>query len=164
MLILLNRYLRFPLPFWLIQCFKNRCFSRTQEVIFFDQKKVLAMHDQTLFNENNGTFYYCFDDAVEVIFKNLPNPIRFKYTWEDVMLILEIKDEYYDICSQHLSDDTICEFPIEIDEQKLRDYILLQTRHNDLEIEEADLIEILDAELAYFEQHGALRDAGEYLN
>ena len=122
------------------------------------------MHDYTLFNENNGTFYYCFDDAVEVIFKNLPNPIRFKYTWEDVMLILEIKDEYYDICSQHLSDDTICEFPIEIDEQKLRDYIMLQTHHNDLEIEEADLIEILDAELAYFEQHGALRDAGEYLN
>lgn len=122
------------------------------------------MHERTLHNENNGTFYYCFDEAVEVIFKNLPNHIRFKYTWEDVMLILEIKDEYYDMCSQHIPDDTICDFPIEIDEQKLRNYILHQLSHNDLEMNEEDLIEVLDAELVYFEQNGALRDAGEYLN
>ena len=122
------------------------------------------MLEQTLHNENNGTFYYCFDDAVEVIFKNLPNHIRFKYTWEDVMLVLEIKDEYYDLCSQALSDNTVCDYPIEINEKELRDHILLQARHNELELEEDDLIEILDAELVYFEQNGALRDAGEWLN
>lgn len=122
------------------------------------------MHEQTLHNENNGTFYYCFDDAVEVIFKNLPNHIRFKYTWEDVMMILEVKDEYYDLCSQTNDDETICDFPIEINEQEMRDHILHQLRHNDLDMSEGDLIEILDAELIYFEQNGALRDAGEYLN
>lgn len=122
------------------------------------------MQERMLQNENNGTFYYCFDDAVEVIFKNLPNHIRFRYTWEDVMLILEIKDDYFDLCSQQLSEDSICEFPIEVDEQELRNYILQQLQHNDLRMSEDDLIEILDAELVYFEQHGALRDAGEYLN
>lgn len=122
------------------------------------------MHEQTLHNGNNQAFYYCFDEAVEVIFKNLPNHIRFKYTWEDVMLILELKDEYYDLCAQSITDNSVCEFPIEIDEQNLRSHILLHASHNDLDLEETDLIEILDAELVYFEQNGALRDAGEWLN
>jgi hypothetical protein len=80
------------------------------------------------------------------------------------MLILELKDEYYDLCSQHIPDETICEFPIEIDEEDLRKHILFHATHNDLQISEEDLIEILDAELVYFEQNGALRDAGEWLN
>jgi len=122
------------------------------------------MHDQALNNGNNSTFYYCFDDAVEVIFNNIPNQIRFKYTWEDILLILELKDEYYDLCSQPVHTDTVCEFPIEIDEESLRRHILYHAGHNDLEINEEDLIEILDAELVYFEQNGALRDAGEWLN
>ena len=121
------------------------------------------MHNQTLRNEDNSSFYYCFDDAVEVIFKNISNNIRFKYTWEDISLILEIKDEYYDLCTQ-TSDDSICEFPIEIDEEELRKFIMLHLAQNDIQIPESDLIEILDAELVYFEQNGALRDAGEYLN
>ena len=122
------------------------------------------MREQTLHNDNNSTFYYCFDDAVEVIFRNIPNHIRFKYTWEDVMLILELKDEYYDLCSQHITDDNVCEFPIEIDEEDLRKHILYHAPLNELVLAEEDLIEILDAELVYFEQNGALRDAGEWLN
>jgi len=100
---------------------------------------------------------------VEVIFKNISNNIRFEYTWEDISLILEIKDEYYDLCCQPY-DDSICEFPIEIDEEELRKFIMLHLAQNDIQIPESDLIEILDAELVYFEQNGALRDAGEYLN
>jgi len=122
------------------------------------------MQERMLQNENNGTFYYCFDEAVEVIFKNLPHHIRFRYTWEDVMMILEIKDDYLDICSQPFSEDSIIDFPIEVDEEELRHYILHQLLHNDIDMNEDDLIEILDAELIYFEQNGALRDAGEYLN
>jgi hypothetical protein len=122
------------------------------------------MHDQTLSNKNNSGFFYCFDDAVEVIFKNLPNHIRFRYTWEDIMLILEIKDEYFDLCCQPADDASICDFPVEINEQELRNYILLHSSRNELQLSESDLIEILDAELVYFEQNGALRDAGEYLN
>ena len=54
--------------------------------------------------------------------------------------------------------------PVEINEEELRSFIMLHAAHNDLVIEEADLIEILDAELVYFEQNGAVGDAGEYLN
>ncbi len=122
------------------------------------------MHNQTLRNEDNNSFYYCFDEAVEVIFKNISNNIRFKYTWEDISLILDIKDEYYDLCCQPFDESTICEFPVEIDEEELRKFILLHAAENELHIPETDLIEILDAELVYFEQNGALRDAGEYLN
>lgn len=122
------------------------------------------MHEQAFHNNDNTNFYYCFDDAVEVIFQQLPNHIRFKYTWEDVMLVLELKDEYYDLCAQNLSTDTVCEFPIEIDEEELRRHIIYHAKHNDLHLPEEDLIEILDAELAYFEQNGSLRDAGEWLN
>ena len=122
------------------------------------------MHNQTLHNENSPGFFYCFDDAVEVIFKNISNPVRFKYNWEDISLILEIKDEYYDLCCQPKNDNIICDFPVEINEEELRSYILLHAAHNDLHIPESDLIEILDAELVYFEQNGAIGDAGEYLN
>ena len=122
------------------------------------------MHNQTLRNENNPTFFYCFDDAVEVIFQNISNHIRFKYTWEDISLILEIKDEYYDLCCQHLDDNIVCDFPIEINEDEMRSFIILHASHNDLMLPEDDLNEILDAELAYFEQNGAISDAGEYLN
>lgn len=122
------------------------------------------MHNQTLRNENNPTFYYCFDDAVEVIFKNISNQIRFKYTWEDISLILEIKDEYYDLCCQPFNKSIICDFPVEINEEELRSFIMLHAAQNDLAINESDLIEILDAELVYFEQNGAVGDAGEYLN
>jgi hypothetical protein len=80
------------------------------------------------------------------------------------MLILELKDEYYDLCSQQTSNNAVCEFPIEIDEEDLRRHILYHAPHNDLDLTEEDLIEILDAELVYFEQNGALRDAGEWLN
>jgi hypothetical protein len=122
------------------------------------------MHNQTLRNENNPAFYYCFDDAVEVIFKNISNQIRFNYTWEDISLILEIKDDYYDLCCQPLNKSIICDFPVEINEEELRSFIMLHAAHNDLIINESDLIEILDAELVYFEQNGAVGDAGEYLN
>jgi hypothetical protein len=122
------------------------------------------MHDQTLRNENSSSFYYCFDDAVEVIFRNISNGIRFKFTWEDIMLILEIKDEYYDLCCQPSDESSICDFPVEIDEDELLSYIILHASQNDLLLTESELSEILDAELVYFEQNGALRDAGEYLN
>jgi hypothetical protein len=122
------------------------------------------MHNQTLRNENNPTFFYCFDDAVEVIFQNISNQIRFKYTWEDISLILEIKDEYYDLCCQQLDDNIVCDFPIEINEDEMRSFIILHASLNDLKLPEEDLNEILDAELVYFEQNGAISDAGEYLN
>ena len=122
------------------------------------------MRNQTLHGENSPSFFYCFDDAVEVIFKNISNAIRFKYTWEDISLILEIKDEYLDLCCQPVDQNIVCDFPIEINEEEMRSFIILHASHNELQLPETDLIEMLDAELVYFEQNGAIGDAGEYLN
>ncbi|MFZ9661032.1 MAG: hypothetical protein ACO29O_04065 [Chitinophagaceae bacterium] len=121
------------------------------------------MSRRKLSTDPGQTFYYCFDEAVEIILTNVPPVIRTTYSWDDITLILELKDEYIeDFCEPF--ETGICEFPIEIDEKKMRREIIRQANANGLKVKDDDLIEILDAELIYFEKNGALRDAGEWLN
>lgn len=123
------------------------------------------MSDHTLSHENNRTiFFYCFDEAVDIILQHIPEALSKKMSPEDILLVLELKDEYYDLCHPALSVTDLCNVPTEIDMFGLYRFLQYHSHANNLELSDDDIMEILDAELIYFEQNGVLRDAGEWLN
>lgn len=119
------------------------------------------MKGSTLPNEQ-PQFLYNFEDAVDVIQKNISQSVSIAFSRDDIFLLLELKDEFLDLCCS--PDPLVVEVPMEIDQEALIAHMLYHGQLNGLQINREQLIEILDAELVYFEENGLIRDAGEWLN
>ena len=113
---------------------------------------------------SNNSFFYNFDEAVEVIMLNISAQTKQIYTSQKILLILELKDEYFDSLSSNHFDEVLDEFPSVINENELYEFIILNAAINQIQIQQVHLNEIFDAELVYFEKNNNLRDAGEWLN
>lgn len=124
------------------------------------------MSNQLLNRENNfhPPFLYCFEDAADIIFQQIPTSLRERIRLDDILFILECKDEYLDITYPNVNMPVLNEFPQEINTSDMIRFLMTQIRLEQVDLSEHDLTEILDAELYYFEKNGALRDAGEWLN
>lgn len=113
---------------------------------------------------SNNSFFYNFDEAVEVIMLNISTQTKQIYTSQKILLILELKDEYFDSLSSNHFNEVLDEFPSVINENELYEFIILNAAINQIQIQQVHLNEIFDAELVYFEKNNNLRDAGEWLN
>jgi hypothetical protein len=113
---------------------------------------------------SNNSFFYNFDEAVEVIMLNISAQTKQIYTSQKILLILELKDEYFDSLSSNHFDEVLDEFPSVINENEMYEFIILNAAINQIQIQKVHLNEIFDAELVYFEKNNNLRDAGEWLN
>jgi hypothetical protein len=116
---------------------------------------------------NDDEFYYDLDEAVEVVMENIPQSLREKYSFEEIYLILETEFDYLDsigIFVDESEEMPVCEYPRDIDQQKMEKHIVDTAIKNDILLTYDELGDILDAELVYYEMNGALGDAGEYLN
>ena len=124
------------------------------------------MSNQLLNCENNfhPAFLYCFEDAADIILQQIPTSLRERIRLEDILFVLECKDEYLDTTYPNVAMPALNEFPQEINIRDMIRYLMIQIQQEQVDLSENDLTEILDAELYYFEKNGALRDAGEWLN
>ena len=116
---------------------------------------------------NDDEFYYDLDEAVEVVMENIPQSLREKYSFEEIYFILETEFDYLDSIGIFVDENEelpICNYPIDIDQPKMEKHIIDTAIKNDILLNYDELADILDAELIYYDMHGALGDAGEYLN
>jgi hypothetical protein len=125
----------------------------------------------TMLNKNDeqgdDQFFYDLDEAAEVVWENIPQTLRDKYAFGEIYFILETEFDYLDSIGIMFDEDDekpVCEYPRDIDQQKMEKHILDTAIKNGILLSYDELGDILDAELIYYEMNGALGDAGEYLN
>ncbi len=117
--------------------------------------------------KDNDKFYYDLDEATEVVWENIPQALREKYAYGEIYFILETEFDYLDsigIFVDESEEMPVCEYPRDIDQQKMEKHIIDTAIKNGILLTYEELGDILDAELIYYEMNGALGDAGEYLN
>jgi len=114
--------------------------------------------------QSNVTFIYSFEEAVEVILQHISPQLLKLFTPQHILMVLELKDEYFDTVASIKYTDAIDDFPMAINEKEMYAFIQVNAAHNQLHIQKNHLNEIFDAELIYFEKNNHLRDAGEWLN
>ncbi len=112
-------------------------------------------------------FCYHTDKAVKVVRKNIPKTLKKKYSKKEIHFILEAEFDYMNSIGMVLDekdDSLICNYPIDIDETKMKNYIGDKAIKKGILTNNDELSLILQAELIYFEMNGALQDEREYLN
>ena len=117
--------------------------------------------------KNNKSFCYDTDKAVKVVRKNIPKALKKKYSKKEIHFILEAEFDYMNSIGMALDkkdDSLICDYPIDIDEKKMKNYIGSKAIKKGILTNNDELSLILEAELIYFEMNGALQDEREYLN
>jgi len=115
----------------------------------------------------NKDDFYSIDDAVQVTWENIPKQLKDKYEIEDIYFIIEQEQAYLDEIGVNLKEGeeySICDYPIDINEDEMKKYIIRRVVKNDIFLTNDELEAILDAELTYYEMCDALGDMGEYLN
>jgi hypothetical protein len=117
--------------------------------------------------QKNELFQYNIEDAVAVIWDNIDEMIKNKFSYEDVYRIVEIENEILTELGINVPDDDFgneFDIPIEVDWDKVKSDMICRLELESIRISMEEIDDILDAELLYYELNGALRDAGEYLN
>ena len=117
-------------------------------------------------NKKKKEIIYDVEDATEVIFKNISKNLQSKFDYDDIHLILELQNKYFDIIGINLKkgEDIICNYPVDLDEEEMRSFIIKNAVECDLFLNDNELIDIFEAELFYCDNIGAIGDAGEFLN
>jgi hypothetical protein len=117
-------------------------------------------------NNNRDVFCYDIDEAVKVVWANIPQNLRDQYEFDEIYFIIELLNDYLDftIGIKEGEELPICQYPVDIDEDEMRRYIIRNSIDNDIFLTYEELEEILAAELIYYEINGATGDAGQFLN
>jgi hypothetical protein len=109
---------------------------------------------------------YINEDAAEMILENIPNEMREKFDFDDIMLILNIIEDYYEILELKDAENTVenkvippeLGAPVDLDEEELKYHIIKNAAGNGLILTEEELAEILYAELLYLDDIGWLKE------
>lgn len=116
--------------------------------------------------DQENDFEYSNEDATEIILENISMELWEKLGFEDVVKLLELKDEYFKLVGiiQKEGEESICTYPISLDEHAMNLYIMTNAilKHKIvLTIDEVE--EIMQAELIYLAVNGQIDD-DFYLN
>lgn len=114
-----------------------------------------------------NTFYYDLKEAAIVVWDNVSEYVKDKFTFEDIYMIIEVEMEIF--CELGVSipegaPEPVVDYPIDIDWEKLKYEIISRCARNDIYLTNNEIEDILEAELIYYDMNGALGDPGEYLN
>jgi len=115
----------------------------------------------------DNIFYYDLDEATDVVWENISQKLRDKFSYEDIYFILEQEFDYLDSIGIMLKEGEkmpLCEYPRDINQAEMDKYIMTQAIKNDIFMTEDEFEEIMTAELEYYDMNGSLGDAGEHLN
>ena len=103
---------------------------------------------------------YDFDDAAEVIFDNISPILQEKFPVEDIYQILLVEDEYFDEIGLKTEKETICEYPIDVDHDEMKYFIITNCVQLDIILTDDELEEILEGENKYLDQLGLIDPDG----
>lgn len=119
------------------------------------------------YQPDDEQFVYDLDDAIGVVWENIPQYLREKYSFGEIYFILETEFDYLDSIGIFVDEDEempICEYPRDIDQDRMEKHIVDTAIKNDIYLSYDELADIMEAELIYYDMNGALGDAGEWLN
>lgn len=109
---------------------------------------------------------YIVEDAAEVVLQNIPLDLQEKFTFDDIVKILETEFEFLqesNVTSEHKS---IVEIPVELDEDAIKYFIINRCAKKNILLTYNELQAILDAEFIYTDQQGLIdhEGLGKYYN
>lgn len=113
---------------------------------------------------------YIVENAAEVVLANLPEELQSKFSYADVIEILEIEFEFLQLTGIASDRDPIVQIPIlvpaKLDEEAMEYFIINKCAKKDIYLTFEELQEILNAEMIYLEQQGIIddEDVSQYLN
>jgi hypothetical protein len=108
---------------------------------------------------------YDFEEAAEVAYENISPILQEKFTEEDILQILLVQNDYYDTIGLTTEEDSISEYPIDVDHEQMKYYIIHNCVEMDIILTDDELEEILDGEYKYLEQIGLIdEDGNRFLN
>ncbi len=119
------------------------------------------------YKPDDEPFVYDLDDAIGVVWENIPQYLREKYSFHEIYFIMETGFEYLESIGIFINEDaemSICEYPRDIDQPKMEKIIADAANEMDIPLTHDELADILEAEFIYYDMNGALGDAGEFLN
>lgn len=122
------------------------------------------MDAELTYFEENDEFEYDDEEAVKVIMEHITSQLKEKLEVEDILRILDYKDEYFDENGLLSEEPRISGLPVEIDTKEMIAYIQQKGIENDLILTPEEIENILDAELIYLDQNGMIEDIGKYYN
>ena len=99
---------------------------------------------------------YSIEDEVEKIYINLPAILQIKFSTEDIKDILEIEQDFYLGASLPYTKLILFEFPYDINNEELYEYIFTNAKNVGITINLDELQEILKAELIHLTKTGEL--------
>ena len=117
-------------------------------------------------NEEGG-FEFDLDDALDVVWENIPDNLKSKFTFEQIKIVLELEQEQLEelgIILPEGAPEPICKYPIHIDWDELKYQIAFRAVKHDIFITDDELDQILDAETFYLQINGQISDMDDLLN
>lgn len=106
---------------------------------------------------NDDDYVYEIDEATKVVYKNISKKLQNKFDYDDIYLILELKNKYMDIvCSKKFKKGEVV---TGLEDEEIQNYIINHAIENDLFITANELTEIDDAEFIYYNSFASFRSA-----
>lgn len=105
-------------------------------------------------------FEYSYEDAAQIILQNISAELQNKLDFDDIVRILELKDDYFEIVGIIPEEDkeSICTYPIDLDEEAMNLYIINNAVSDDIILTVEQIEEIMQAELIYLDINGQLEE------
>lgn len=116
--------------------------------------------------KDENEFQYDYEDAANVILENISRDLQNKLNSDDIVKILELKDDYFEEVGIIPADDkeSICDYPMELDEEAMNLFIVTNAVRDNIILTMEEMVEIMDAELIYLEINGQLSDPSHFFN
>lgn len=115
--------------------------------------------------EQEEVFEYINEDAAEIILENISMELEDKLDFDDIMKLLELKDEYFKKVGiiEEEGKESICTYPMDLDEEAMNLFIITNAVQYDIILTVEEMEEIMEAEFIYLEINGQL-DEPTHLN
>ena len=113
---------------------------------------------------------YIIEDAAQVVLSNISEGLQTKFSYKDIIEILETEFEFLQLTGIASTQPSIVNMPIEVpvklDEEAMEYFIINQCARKSIYLTFEELQEILEAEMIYLEQQGLIDEEGasQYLN
>lgn len=97
-------------------------------------------------------------EAIKIVYTNISEKLKKKYSLQDIRLLLQLEDDFYDTVNLNIynGEQSISESSMVVENNQLQAYILKYAAESNVLIDTSELEEILDAELIYYKMIGAV--------
>lgn len=113
-------------------------------------------------NEEEEEFEYNDEDATEIILENISDSLKNKLDFDDIMALLEIKDEYFE--KVRVNEEANGNAPVNIEWDAMNLFIITNAVQYDIILSMEEMEEIIEAELIYLKINEQVADPTELEN